>query len=46
MKINYWRTFEEGRYYHIYNHSVSDKNVFENHKDYVDFIQKHHKYLS
>ena len=46
MKINYWQNFEEGCYYHIYNHSVSNQNIFVSEKDYVDFLSKHFKYLS
>jgi len=46
MKINYWHDFEEEQYYHIYNHAVSNQNLFETRLDYEEFLAKHHKYLS
>jgi REP element-mobilizing transposase RayT len=46
MKIDYWQTFEEGCFYHIYNHAAGDKNIFNSEEDYIDFLNKHEKYLS
>lgn len=46
MKIDYWHNFEEGAYYHIYNHSVSHRNIFMIERDYHDFLNKCKKYLS
>ncbi len=45
MAINYWQHFEENSFYHIYNHSVSDKNIFNSQKDSEDFIIKFYRYL-
>jgi REP element-mobilizing transposase RayT len=46
MKINYWQPFIENGYYHIYNHSVSSKNIFLSHEDYIDFLKKYCTYFS
>ena len=46
MEINYWQQFEEGCYYHIYNHAAGEKNIFNSQEDYNDFLTKHYKYLS
>lgn len=46
MKINYWQPFEENQFYHVYNHAAGDKNIFISNKDFLDFLGKHHKYLS
>ncbi len=46
MKIDYWQHFQEGCFYHIYNHAVSDQNIFNHEFDYSDFLSKHYKYLS
>ena len=46
MKVNYWHPFEEGQFYHVYNHAAGDKNIFNSDKDYLDFLEKYFKYLS
>jgi REP element-mobilizing transposase RayT len=46
MEIDYWQNFEEGFYYHIYNHAAGNENIFNSKKDYHDFLTKHFKYLS
>ena len=46
MKINYWQTFNEKAYYHIYNRSVGQTSLFLSHGNYQFFMQKWQLYLS
>ncbi|MEM8525338.1 MAG: hypothetical protein AAGG68_11920 [Bacteroidota bacterium] len=45
MAFNYWQKFEEKGIYHIYNHSVSDKSLFQEESDYEFFLEKVELYL-
>ncbi|NND07926.1 MAG: hypothetical protein HKN87_16225 [Saprospiraceae bacterium] len=46
MKVDYWHNFQEGLFYHIYNHSSGEKNLFGNDHDYQDFLAKYNRYFS
>jgi putative transposase len=44
--INYFQIYESNKFYHIYNHACGDKNLFNTHEDYIDFLEKYDKYFS
>jgi putative transposase len=45
MKFNYWQTFYEGSFYHVYNRSVGHEQLFANDDNYTYFLKKWQKYL-
>ena len=46
MAIDYWHEFLPDHTYHIYNHAVSDHNIFNSDFDSTDFLIKFKKYIS
>jgi putative transposase len=38
--------FEEGKYYHIYNHAVSESLLFRNDEDYIHFLKLMSKFFN
>ena len=44
MKINYWHSLEYECFYHIFNRSVSDVNLFKNDSDFQFFLNKFKEY--
>ena len=46
MAIDYWHEFLPNHTYHVYNHAVSDLNIFNSDIDYIDFLAKYKKYIS
>lgn len=46
MAIDYWHEFISDHIYHVYNHAVSDQNLFISDEDYVDFLAKYKKYIA
>lgn len=46
MAIDYWHKFLPGHTYHVYNHAVSDQNIFNCVFDFTDFLMKYKKYIS
>lgn len=47
MRFNYWQSFEEGCFFHVYNQSVGrgDELLFRFHNNCEDFMQRWDKYL-
>ena len=45
MRFNYWQTFYEGSYYHVYNRSVGRDWLFVDMGNYKFFLQKWQKYI-
>jgi len=45
MTVDYWHEFTSGRTYHLYNHSVSNDNIFNSDFDYQDFLDRYKKYI-
>ena len=45
MRINYWHTLEEGRYYHIYNRANGSAWLFANEGNYQYFLKKWQTYF-
>ena len=45
MRFNYWQTFYEGSYYHIYNRSVGHEYLFANDDNCRFFLKKWNKYI-
>jgi len=43
---NYYHKYESNNYYHIYNHASGEKNLFNDHLDFIDFMGKFDKYFS
>ena len=46
MAIDYWHEFLPDHTYHVYNHAVSDQNIFNFDFDFTDFLLKYKKYIS
>jgi REP element-mobilizing transposase RayT len=46
MQIDYWQTFYENAYYHVYNRAIGTDLLFLGHDNYQFFLQKWQKYLS
>jgi putative transposase len=46
MQINYWQTFYENAYYHVYNRAIGTDLLFLTHDNYKFFLQKWQKYVS
>ena len=46
MQINYWQTFYENAYYHVYNRAIGNGLLFLGHDNYQYFLQKWQTYLS
>ena len=45
MRFNYWQTFYEGSYYHVYNRAIGRDWLFVNEGNYSFFLKKWQKYL-
>jgi REP element-mobilizing transposase RayT len=45
VKHNYYHQYESNNYYHIYNHACGTKNIFIDHSDFIDFLEKFDKYF-
>ena len=46
MQINYWQTFYEEGYYHIYNRSNGNAPIFDNIDDCEDFLERFKNLIS
>ena len=45
MNIDYWQTFSEGAYYHIYNRAIGNDLLFLSHDNYQFFLKKYQLYM-
>ena len=45
MRIDYWQTFNEGAYYHVYNRTNGNALLYLNHDNYQFFLQKWQLYF-
>ena len=45
MRFNYWQTFYEGGYYHVYNRAVGRDSIFLNDGNYKFFLKKWVQYI-
>ena len=45
MRFNYWQTFYEGSYYHIYNRAIGRDWLFVNDGNYRFFLKKWQQYI-
>jgi len=46
MRINYWQSFEENCFYHIYNRSNNKETIFRSDDNYKFFLKRWVEYLS
>ncbi len=46
MRVNYWHTFEETQYYHIYNRTNGKEYLFVNEGNYRYFLKKWQRYFN
>lgn len=46
MPINYWHSFEEGGFYHLYNRSNNKETIFKSDENYRFFLRRWDHYLS
>ena len=46
MKTNYWDTFQESSYYHVYNRGNNSSDIFFNVDNYHFFLKKFAEYIS
>lgn len=46
MGINYWQSFQEEAFYHIYSRSINQEKLFKSHENYRFFLKQWAKYLA